>query len=398
MNMPASEIDDAPGFKAETSESRPPVSRFSSARFAIFLSVLLTILLAANWFVWATWNHFWQSPGTAGWDFVLPALTVMFIASMFLGWRFSGLWLRLMYRVSAVGLGVLNFAVFGAAAAWIVSWACQLLSLRIESRFIAMTSAGAVALAALYGLVNASRLRVTRVTVKLAGLPVAWHGRSAALVTDMHLGNVRGASFTRRVVATLHDIRPHVVFIGGDMFDGVKADFRALLEPWKDLTAPAGAFYVSGNHEEFDDRAKFLEAAESAGIRVLNNEKVELDGLQIVGIHDGETEDTELFKSLLLRASLDRGCASILLAHRPSNLAIPAGEGVSLQLSGHTHGGQIWPWHWLAARVHGKFVHGLNRFGQMQVLTSYGAGTWGIPMRVCTKSEIVLIRLETETA
>jgi len=213
----------------------------------------------------------------------------------------------------------------------------------------------------------------------------------------MHLGNVRGAGFTRRVVERLEQLRPEAVFISGDMFDGVKADFDALVEPWKRLSAPAGIYFVCGNHEEFDDRTKFVDAVMGAGIRVLNNEKVEVNGMQIVGIHDGETDDPRLFRSLLQRADLDRSCASILLAHRPGNLAIPAEEGVSLQLSGHTHGGQIWPWHWLAARVHGKFNHGLNRFGGMQVFTSYGAGTWGVPMRVCTKSEIVLIRLEKGT-
>jgi len=357
--------------------------------------MILTILMAANWFVCATWNHFWKGPGTSVWEFVLPVLTITFIASMFLGWRYSGLWLRLMYRISATGLGVLHFAFFAAGAAWIVSWAGALLSLHIEPKLIAAVFARAAVLAGLYGLVNGSWLRVTRVTVKLPDLPASWDGRSVALVTDMHLGNVRGAGFTRRVVARLRELKPDAVFISGDMFDGVKADFGALVQPWRGLSTPAGIYFICGNHEEFDDRTKFIDAVAGAGIRVLNNEKVEVNGLQIVGIHDGETDDPHLFKALLQRANLERRRASILLAHRPANLAIPAGEGISLQLSGHTHGGQIWPWHWLAARVHGRFVHGLNQFDRMQVLTSYGAGTWGVPMRVCTKSEIVLIRFET---
>ncbi len=351
--------------------------------------------MAANWFVCATWNHFRKSQGPPVWDIILPALTITFIASMFLGWRYSGLWLRLMYRISATWLGVLNFAFFAAGGAWIVSWAGALLSLHIAPKLIAAAFAGAAVLAGLYGLVNGSWLRVTRVTVKLPNLPNAWVGRSAALVTDMHLGNVRGAGFTRRVVALLQALQPYAVFISGDMFDGVKADFGALLEPWNGLSTPGGIYFVCGNHEEFDDRTKFVEAVTGAGIRVMNGEKVEIDSLQIVGVHDGETGEPGLFKSLLQSANLDRSRASILLAHRPAHLAVPAGEGISLQLSGHTHGGQIWPWHWLAARVHGKYVHGLHRFESMQVLTSYGAGTWGVPMRVSTISEIVLIRFET---
>jgi predicted MPP superfamily phosphohydrolase len=396
MTTPASDLENSPDFKAETLESDARASHLPRSRIPIFLTVILTILMGANWFVRATWNHFWKSAGSPVWEMILPALTITFIASMFLGWRYSGLWLRVMYRVSATGMGVLNFAFFAAGAAWIFSWAAALLSLHIEPGVVAAAFAAAAGLASLYGLVNGSLLRVTRVTVALAGLPSAWQGRSVALVTDMHLGNVRGAGFTRRVVARLQQFQPEAVFICGDMFDGVKADFAALVEPWKGLSTPGGIYFVRGNHEEFDDSTKFVAAVKGAGIRVLDNEKVEIDSLQIVGIHDGATDDPRLFKSLLQRANLDRSRASILLAHRPGKLAIPAGEGITLQLSGHTHGGQIWPWHWLAARVHGKFNHGLNRFGQMQVFTSYGAGTWGVPMRVRTKSEIVLIRLERE--
>ncbi len=95
---------------------------------------------------------------------------------------------------------------------------------------------------------------------------------------------------------------------------------------------------------------------------------------------------------------VDRNRASILLAHQPANLPVAEAEGISLQVSGHTHGGQMWPWTLLAARVHGRFNHGLNRLGKLLVLTSYGVGTWGAPMRIGTHSEIVLIRLEASNA
>jgi predicted MPP superfamily phosphohydrolase len=226
-----------------------------------------------------------------------------------------------------------------------------------------------------YGIVNANRLRVTHITVNLPNLPTAWQGRTVALVTDLHLGSVRRARFASRVVARLQSFQPDAVFISGDLFDGPEANPDTLVEPSRKLSAPSGIFYVTGNHEEFGDRAELIEAVQRAGIRVLNNEKVDVQGLQIVGVHDRETGDPRNFRAFLQQAELDGSRASILLAHQPSSLAIAEEMGISLQLSGHTHGGQIWPWTWVATRVHGQFTYGLNRFGKLLVYTSSGAGT-----------------------
>jgi predicted MPP superfamily phosphohydrolase len=129
-------------------------------------------------------------------------------------------------------------------------------------------------------------------------------------------------------------------------------------------------------------------------MRVLDNEKVEVHGLQLVGVHDRETHRPEIFRGILEKAGLDAGRASVLLAHRPENLSVAEEAGISLQLSGHTHRGQFWPWTLVVRRVHQEFAYGLNRFGKMIVFTSSGAGTWGPPFRLGTRSEVVLIRLE----
>ena len=111
------------------------------------------------------------------------------------------------------------------------------------------------------------------------------------------------------------------------MFDGPEANPDALVEPWKTLSVPAGIYYVTGNHEEFADRAELIGAVQRAGIRVLNNEKVDVHGLQIVGVHDRETGDPQQFRAFLRQAELDGSRASILLAHQPSSLAIAEAGG-----------------------------------------------------------------------
>ena len=386
------------GYKTAASSRGHHHARRTPAGIIYFLSIITAILLAANAFVLATWNHFYTADGFPWWEVGAPVLTLGFVATTVLGrWREHFL-IRWVYRISAVWLGFLNFAFFAAAAAWFFSAVATLLAWPIGSETIAKTFLGAALLAGIYGLINANRLRVTPITVKLPHLPPAWRGRTAVLVTDLHLGNVRGEHFLRRVVARIEKLQPRAVFISGDMFDGTRADFFRLAEPWQELVVPGGIYFVSGNHEEFGERAPFLEAVRQTGIRVLDNEMVTVDGLQIAGVHDGETHDPQVYRTLLRAMKLDGRRASVLLAHQPAGLAVAAAAGISLQLSGHTHRGQVWPWSWLAARVHGRFTYGLNRHETLQVLTSSGAGTWGPPLRVGTKSEIVLIRFESAGA
>jgi len=383
---------DATGSKP--TETNPGSHRAGGRRLLPFLMVVATILFSGTWLVGATWEYFWGRPTPTAWRIVPFVLSAAFILSMLAGMRFSGFVLRLTYRVSAVWMALLNFCLFAAIACFIVSAASNVFGLGLDRQVIGVAFYGLAVLACGYGLLNAAWLRVTRVTVPLPHLPPAWQGREVVLMSDLHLGNVRGAGFTRRVVNKVRSLQPFAVFVCGDVFDGPKADYDRLVEPCRALTAPAGVYFVTGNHEEFTERAKFIAAIERAGLRVLNNEKITVQGLQIVGVHDGEAVEPERLRKVLQDAALDRQQASILLAHRPSNLSVAEAAGISLQVSGHTHKGQMWPWFWLAYKVHGPFAYGLNRFGNLLVLTSSGAGTWGPPVRVGTKSEIVLIRLE----
>ena len=230
--------------------------------------------------------------------------------------------------------------------------------------------------------------------MRLANLPLAWRGRKVALISDVHLGHVRNGSFLRRMVAKILSEDPDAIFIAGDLYDGTAIDAQRAAEPLNKLTAPHGVYFVAGNHEQFGDDSKYLGAITAAGVRVLSNEKVEADGLQIVGVpYRNATQDTHL-ASVLEGVRLDRGRASILLTHAPDRPAIAEAAGISLQLSGHTHLGQFVPWSWMARRIYGQFVYGLSQIGKMQVFTSSGAGTWGPPLRLGSNPEIVMLELE----
>jgi predicted MPP superfamily phosphohydrolase len=187
---------------------------------------------------------------------------------------------------------------------------------------------------------------------------------------------------------------PDAIFIAGDLYDGTAIDEGRAAEPLSKLTAPQGVYFVAGNHEQFGDDSKYLQAVAAAGVRVLSNEKVEADGLQIIGVPYRNAVNGSQFASVLRDIGWDRNRASILLIHAPDHPEIAEAAGVSLQLSGHTHLGQYIPWSWMARRVYRQFVYGLSRIGKMQVLTSSGAGTWGPPLRLGSNPEIVMLEFE----
>jgi predicted MPP superfamily phosphohydrolase len=363
---------------------------------AVFGSLVSLVLLCANAFVCATWSYFFDLPGWVVWQIVPGALALSFIPATILRFRLSHPALRLVYALSAAWLGALNFAFFASLACWIVEAVASMTAWPWSRSSMAAVLFALAWMVTVYGLINAACLRTTRVTVKLPNLPEAWRGRTVALVTDLHLGPLSGPAFLRRVLARLRILKPDAVLISGDMFDGPTLGLDALVAPWSEFSAPRGVFYVTGNHDEFAERSLYLEPVKRVGLRVLNNEMTSVDGLQIIGVHDAEAGNPNQLRSILRQVQLDRAQASILLAHRPVNLSVAAEEGVSLQLSGHTHGGQIWPWNLLVFRIYGRFGHGLSRNGKLQVYTSYGVGTWGPPLRVGTTSEIVLIRFENE--
>jgi uncharacterized protein len=366
-------------------------------RIAVFAAIVQSILLLAHLFVYETWTTLWGTPQGVRLmvlKIVTAVLAVSFVPATLLAHRYFNGPVRLVYRFASIWLGVFNFLFIAACASWIACGFVWVTKLPLSGHAVAGTFFGLAIVASLYGVVNAADIRVRRVSVKLPGLPASWKGRVAALVTDTHLGHIKGYRFLTRLVGMLRQLKADVVFISGDLFDGTKVDARRLVSPWKQLRPKFGSYFVTGNHEEFSDPRKYLEALEGSGVRVLRSEKVNLDGLQVVGMQYHDTTDAQHFEKVLKSTNVERDRASVLLAHVPNGLPIAEKQGISLQLSGHTHGGQMFPFTWFTWRIFGDYTYGLKKFGELFVYTSSGAGTWGPPMRVCTQPEIVLISFE----
>src|SRR5258708_499723 len=356
-----------------------------------FLLCLTHLLLYETWTFSPTGS---DTPGAFWIKLVLGLLSVSFVAASLLAFRYTNAPLRAFYRVAAVWMGLVSFLSLAAAFSWIIFGVARLAGLDMNFHRTVELLFGAAVVTGLYGVFNASWTRITRTTVRLANLPAAWHGRRAALISDVHLGHVRNGSFLRRMVAKILKEEPDAIFIAGDLYDGTAIDARRAAEPLSELAAPHGVYFVAGNHEQFGEDSKYLHAIAAAGVRVLSNEKVEVDGLQIIGVPYRNAARDGHLASVLHGIRLDRDRASILLTHAPDHPEIAEAAGVSLQLSGHTHLGQFIPWSWMARRIYRQFVYGLSRIGKMQVFTSSGAGTWGPPLRLGSNPEIVMLEFE----
>src|SRR6266851_5258496 len=303
-----------------------------------FVAITQSVLFLTHYLLYETWIFSpagSETPGAFWIKLALGFLSVSFIAASLLAFRYTNTALRAFYRAAAVWMGLVSFLFLAAVSSWIIFGVARLAGLNMNFHRTVELLFGAAAMAGLYGMFNASWTRITRTTVRLANLPAAWRGRRAALISDVHLGHVRNGSFLRRLVAKTLREEPDAIFVAGDLYDGTAIDARRAAEPLNELVAPQGVYFVAGNHEQFGDDSKYLNAIAAAGVRVLSNEKVEADGLQIIGVpyrnaHDGQ------FASVLRGIRLDRDRASILLTHAPDHPQIAEAAGVSLQLSGHT--------------------------------------------------------------
>jgi len=379
------------------SQSRPRHASSARSRIPIAVSIIQAFLFLVHIAIYSTWTFFWgiqDNSRAVELRIAFAILSVSFVTASLLAHQYFNPLVRAVYSIASVWLGLVSFFFLAACASWIVYGVPLLFGVHLDKRAIAAVCFSLGLLAGIWAIVNAAWTRVVRVTVKLPNLPEAWRGRTAALVSDLHLGHIRNTGFLRRIARKLSQLRPDILFIPGDMYDGTAVDLARLAKPWAEFTAPLGSYFITGNHEQFTSPAKYLDAVRQSGIRVLENEKIVLDGLQIVGVHYADSTHTDHFRSILRQVAIDPNVPSILLVHNPNQLPVAAEAGISLQLSGHTHRGQFFPFTMIVSRIYGKYAYGLNRFEDLQVYTSCGAGTWGPPMRLGSNPEIVLIQFE----
>ncbi|MDX3094087.1 metallophosphoesterase [Streptomyces sp. ME19-03-3] len=247
-----------------------------------------------------------------------------------------------------------------------------------------------------YGVLRGPRLKY--VTVPLAKLPASADGYRIAVVSDIHLGPILGRAHTQRIVDTINGARPDLVTIVGDLVDGSVSELGAAAEPLAQLRARDGSYFVTGNHEYFSGAASWIDFVRELGVHPLENARTELAGFDLAGVNDISGADhghaPDHTKAL---GDRDTARAVVLLAHQPVMIHEAVRHHVDLQLSGHTHGGQLWPGNYIAELAN-PTVAGLETYGDTQLYVTRGAGAWGPPVRVGAPSDITIVTLASPRA
>lgn len=389
------------------------------SRFFTFIAVAFSLLAGIHYYLWVRlirdprWTPAWSRAGGT----LLALLAMSVPISLILG-RGAGDLRRGLVWTGYVWLGVMFLLLMVIVSTdllrLVVALGRRLAAAQpvdAQRRALLARTTAAVSGILVAGLA-ATALRsvrkpveVRKVRVRLARLPPQQDGFRIVQLTDIHVGPTIGRSFVEEIVAHANALAPDLIAITGDLVDGAVAHLASAIEPLRKLRAPHGVFFVTGNHEYFSDAEAWATELNRIGIRVLRNERVSIGnesaGFDLAGVDDrsavhygGPAPQSALTQAIGNR-NPDREL--VLLAHQPRTFLDAQPFGVGLQLSGHTHGGQIWPFNFIV-RLQQPFVAGLHRRGNSQIYVSRGTGYWGPPMRLGAPAEITEIRLESGSA
>ena len=380
----------------------------------IFLTVIALVAGGSHYFLWArlvratSLEAPWRSLVTA----LIVAGALVMPASLIVHQLVDAPWSRALAFVGYVWMGLAFFLLIGLGAADLLHLGDRLFaSLRSlepnpERRvFLARTLGGGVAALSAVAGTTALRSALTEaklvdVRIALKKLPKSMHGLTIVQISDLHVGPTIRSDVVEALVARVNALQPDVVVLTGDLVDGSVAALSPEMTAFKNLQSRHGVFLVTGNHEYYSGVDEWIAWWRQQGVTVLRNERVTIgvgaDVIDIAGVDDwhaerfGKGHGHDMPKAM---AGRDADRAVVLLAHQPKSIAEAATHGVDLQLSGHTHGGQLWPFSYLVG-LQQPYVAGLAQHKDTQIYVSRGTGYWGPPMRLGAPSELTRIVLQ----
>ncbi len=375
----------------------------------LFFAILLLIIGGSHYYLWVRLVRATELPRawTILFSVLIPCLALLMPAGLLLGRLTDAPWARLVAMTSYIWMGTAFLLLLGVAAGDLLHRGALWSSAATDPErrlLLARMFGGTAAVAALASGAVALRsgLRAPalfRQEIHLRRLPKGLDGLTIVQISDLHVGPTIRRQDVAALVQRCNDLKPDLIAITGDLVDGDVDHLSSQVAPLADLRAKFGVYFVTGNHEYYSGVDQWLTELRRLGIRTLRNERVRIgqgeNSFDLAGVDDwtahqfGGGHGANLPQAV---AGRQAGDCLVLLAHQPKQVTEAAQLGVDLQLSGHTHGGQIWPFTFLV-RLAQPYIAGLDQLGPTTIYVSRGTGYWGPPMRLAAPSELTLLTL-----
>jgi predicted MPP superfamily phosphohydrolase len=298
----------------------------------------------------------------------------------------------IVYRIAAVTMGLMLYLLIAVIMIDILR-----LFTNWEPLTYGLMAISFALLVSIYGIWNSTNLKISGIEITVPGLRKEIN---AMHLSDIHIGHFRGKAFLQKIVDKTNNLDPDIVFLTGDLFDGRINLNEENIQSLKQIKAPL--FFVEGNHDIYTGVGLIKALLRKNDIRVLENEMIRWDGLQIVGLNHMIADHNSVnihtskggptIEKVLQNLPINKEEPSILLHHSPEGIQYASDYGIDLYLSGHTHAGQLFPINYISDKLF-DYNRGLHNYNGTRIYVSEGAGTFGPPMRVATKSEITLVKL-----
>ena len=389
-------------------------------RFILFFGTFLAVLLGAHFAVYFSILHFFGVTDTGTKNFLLWATFLLafsfFLSAFLIRLHFNPIF-NAYYLFSGFWIGLMVQFLFAIVALWAVVGVSKLIGVEFPMFHIASALFGLAFVVAMCGAWNAFHPVIQNIEVGMKNLPVEWQGKTVVQLSDVHLGAIYRASFLQKVVDQVNTLKPDLVLITGDLFDGMDGDLTGFIEPLDSIKSKEGVYFVMGNHEGYLGLESAIAILSKTQVNYLKDEVKDVKGLQLVGIDFPNGEQTLDPKKVFESVAYDPKKPTILMYHTPTNVlrtstnvvgqrsdaywspdldySYAKSMGVDLQLSGHTHHGQFPPFMWFTHWIFKGHEHGLYTDGSFKLYTSAGVGTWGPPLRLFNRPEIVTIKLKS---
>ena len=306
----------------------------------------------------------------------------------------DGSFSRCLHVFTSMWIGIFGNLMIFIVIAWVAIFILKKFKIDFKIKFIGILALAFGIGLSIMGFINAANPVVKELNIKMSNLPENWKGKKIVQLSDVHFGSINNIKFLEKIVKKVNDLQPDLIVYTGDLFDredGVGPDF---VDTMNKMKPKDGSYFAFGNHDVYFGMDNVKKIMAESGIKILSDEMVNINGLQLIGLDGWEFTGRTDIKDVLEKIAFDKNKPSVLLYHVPANVAEIKAGGINLWLAGHTHRGQLWPINWLITWVYKGYGHGLFQDNNFFLYVSAGTGSWGPSMRTSGPPEIVVINLE----